>query len=131
MKQIKNFKIFKLFFYIIKVTIISYLFIFQPPSSVYGLKLLKTKENAYVNTYLSEETYKTVQHLDCLKIAFTLEYLISKNILPHLNGLVGTPERAICYEHLTKLALDPEFINVLGNFFPFHYSFNFIHSTGN
>lgn len=83
---------------------------------MYGLKLKRTKETAYVNNYLSEETYKNIQHSDCLKIAFSLEYLLKNRILPHLNDPEGAHERTICFEDLRQLALDPVFISELGKF---------------
>ncbi|KAJ8935946.1 hypothetical protein NQ314_012568 [Rhamnusium bicolor] len=84
-----------------------------PESPVYGLKLIQTKENPFINTYISDKTYKDIQHSDCLKIAFSIEYLLNKRILPHINEKEDSFERAISFEDLLKLSVDPVFIEEL------------------
>ncbi|KAJ8954982.1 hypothetical protein NQ318_000413 [Aromia moschata] len=82
-----------------------------PESRVYGLKLIQTKENPFVNTYISEKTYKDIQHSDCLKIAFSIEYLLNMRILPHINEDQSNIEKAIAVDDLLKLSVDPVFID--------------------
>ncbi|KAJ8971524.1 hypothetical protein NQ317_016794 [Molorchus minor] len=82
-----------------------------PESPVYGLKLIQTKENPFINTYISEKTYKNIQHSDCLKIVFSIEYLLNKRILPHIDEEEGSLERAICFDDLLKLSVDSVFID--------------------
>ncbi|KAJ8920454.1 hypothetical protein NQ315_005322 [Exocentrus adspersus] len=84
-----------------------------PESPVFGLKLIQTKENPFINTYISENTYKDIQHSDCLKIVFSIEYLLNQRILPHINEKEDSLERAISFEDLLKLSVDPVFIDKL------------------
>lgn len=87
---------------------------FQPESPVYGLKLIQTKENPFINTYISENTYGDIQHSDCLKIVFSIEYLLNQRILPHINTEEDSVEKTISFEDLLKLSVDPVFIEKLG-----------------
>lgn len=85
-----------------------------PISAVYGLKLIQTNvNNPIIDTYLSEKTYKNIKHNDCLKIVFSIEYLLKNRIIPHINDKPFSLERVICYEDLMKLAHDPVFIEEL------------------
>ncbi|XP_018580043.1 engulfment and cell motility protein 1 isoform X2 [Anoplophora glabripennis] len=84
-----------------------------PESPVYGLKLIQTKENPFINTYISENTYKDIQHSDCLKIVFSIEYLLNQRILPHIDHPDESLEKTISFEDLLKLSVDPIFIEKL------------------
>ncbi|KAG5885731.1 hypothetical protein JTB14_000653 [Gonioctena quinquepunctata] len=87
-----------------------------PLSPVYGLKLIHVKndpENPMIDTYISVKNLKSIQHNDCLKIVFSIEYLLNNRIIPHINQPEGCPERDICYETLMKLCFDPVFIEEL------------------
>ncbi|XP_057658530.1 engulfment and cell motility protein 1-like [Diorhabda carinulata] len=85
-----------------------------PISAVYGLKLIQTNVNdPTIDTYLSEKTYKNIKHNDCIKIVFSIDYLLKNRIIPHINDQPPSLERAICYEDLMKLAHDPVFIEEL------------------
>lgn len=81
---------------------------------MYGLKLIQTKENPFINTYISENTYKDIQHSDCLKIVFSIEYLLNQRILPHINHPDESFEKTLSFEDLLKLSVDPVFIEKLG-----------------
>lgn len=87
-------------------------------SAVYGLKLIRTRDDPFINTYLSETSYKNVQHSDCLKIAFSIDYILNNRILPNINDEDEKRlDRDIAFEDLFKLAVDPVFIEELGNNF--------------
>nr|CAI5827491.1 unnamed protein product [Callosobruchus analis] len=84
-----------------------------PESPVYGLKLIQTKDIS-VNKYISEDSLKQVKHMDCLKIAFSIDYLLAKRILPYISEEDDSIEKDICFEDLRKLATDHIFIEKLG-----------------
>nr|CAI5827494.1 unnamed protein product [Callosobruchus analis] len=83
-----------------------------PESPVYGLKLIQTKDIS-VNKYISEDSLKQVKHMDCLKIAFSIDYLLAKRILPYISEEDDSIEKDICFEDLRKLATDHIFIEKL------------------
>ncbi|VEN45661.1 unnamed protein product [Callosobruchus maculatus] len=83
-----------------------------PESPVYGLKLIQTKDIS-VSKYISEDSLKDVQHMDCLKIVFSIDYLLAKRILPYIDGEDDSLEKDICFEDLRKLATDQVFIEKL------------------
>lgn len=83
-----------------------------PISTVYGLKRININ-NPSIDTYLSDKNYHDVQHNDCLKIVFSISYLLNHRILPHINEPACSLERVLSYEALLKLALDPIFIEEL------------------
>ncbi|XP_072384883.1 engulfment and cell motility protein 2-like [Diabrotica undecimpunctata] len=86
----------------------------MPISSVYGLKMIHTNVNdPTVDTYISDKTYKNIKHNDCLKIVFSIEYILKSIIFPHINGTRDEPQREIAYDHLKKLAHDSVFIDEL------------------
>ncbi|XP_074033990.1 engulfment and cell motility protein 2 [Leptinotarsa decemlineata] len=86
-----------------------------PVSTVYGLKLIQIKNdpvNPVIDSYVSEKNLKNIQHNDCLKIVFSIDYLLRDRIIPHIDE-TGSLEREICYEALNKLCYDPVFIEEL------------------
>nr|CAH7712980.1 unnamed protein product [Callosobruchus chinensis] len=83
-----------------------------PESPVYGLKLIQTKDIP-VNKYISEDSLKDVKHMDCLKIVFSIDYLLAKRILPYISAEDDSMEKDICFEDLRKLATDHIFIEKL------------------
>ncbi|CAH1958931.1 unnamed protein product [Acanthoscelides obtectus] len=83
-----------------------------PESPVYGLKLIQTKDSD-VNMYISDNSLKDVKHMDCLKIVFSIDYLLEKRILPYITSDDDSMERDICFEDLRKLATDQVFIEKL------------------
>ncbi|CAH1958933.1 unnamed protein product [Acanthoscelides obtectus] len=86
-----------------------------PESPVYGLKLIQTKDSD-VNMYISDNSLKDVKHMDCLKIVFSIDYLLEKRILPYITSDDDSMERDICFEDLRKLATDQVFIEKLDSF---------------
>ncbi|XP_060526896.1 engulfment and cell motility protein 2-like isoform X2 [Cylas formicarius] len=80
-----------------------------PESHVYGLKFLPTKDNPLATHYISETNFGTIKHNDCLKVVFSIKYMTQRIV----NNLHDENVRPICFKDLSRLCLDPIFIEEL------------------
>ncbi|XP_050295202.1 engulfment and cell motility protein 1-like [Anthonomus grandis grandis] len=82
-----------------------------PKTYVYGIKYQPTK-TCDKNHYLSENNVQDLKHSDCLKIAFSLEFIISRTKMNLKNE--DPAMRQIAFDDICKLCEDPVFIEKLG-----------------
>ncbi|CAG9768633.1 unnamed protein product [Ceutorhynchus assimilis] len=79
-------------------------------SKIYGLKYLPTKTNDK-NHYLSKSNFEEVKHSDCLKVVFSVNYIINRTIMNVRQENLDL--RRIAFDDIFKLSLDPVFIEEL------------------
>ncbi|XP_066144082.1 engulfment and cell motility protein 2-like isoform X1 [Euwallacea fornicatus] len=77
---------------------------------VYGLKYLPIKNNDQAH-YISEGNFQDIKHSDCLKVVFSVTYIlrrIAENLFDE-----NEERRRIAYEDIYRNSLDPVFIDEL------------------